>query len=159
MTLLFSVLAAAAAAHEQKEAVTTVLFNERTGNVEVMHRFLLHDVEHASKKLFGAQADLLKTPGDREKFADYVFETFSLQDESGTPITLTAVGSEIESRFLWVYAEAPINKDWRGVNLKHGALIDLWPDQANLINVERGGVTRSAVLSGGQREVLISFDD
>ncbi len=41
-----------AAAHQQKIAITTVLFNPRTQNIEIMHRFNLHDAEHAVKALF-----------------------------------------------------------------------------------------------------------
>ena len=36
-------------AHEMKSAITKVLFNQRTGNIEVMHRFYVHDAEHAVK--------------------------------------------------------------------------------------------------------------
>lgn len=36
-------------AHQIKAAITTVLFNQRTENIEVMHRFNLHDAEHAVK--------------------------------------------------------------------------------------------------------------
>ena len=57
-------LAAPLPAHQQKESVTRVLFNPRTGNIEVMHRFLLHDAEHATRKLFGGDADLLGNAAD-----------------------------------------------------------------------------------------------
>jgi hypothetical protein len=34
-------------AHQQKAAETTVLFNKRSGQLEVSHRFYMHDTEHA----------------------------------------------------------------------------------------------------------------
>ena len=43
--LLLLCLLPLAWAHQDREAITQVLFNPRTGNIEVMHRFLLHDVE------------------------------------------------------------------------------------------------------------------
>ena len=45
--LLFFVACGQAVAHQQKIAITTVLFNPRTENIEIMHRFNLHDAEHA----------------------------------------------------------------------------------------------------------------
>ena len=47
-------------AHQQKAAETTVLFNKNSGQLEVMHRFYLHDTEHAVQKLFDKSADILR---------------------------------------------------------------------------------------------------
>ena len=46
-------------AHQQKAAETTVLFNKRSGELEVTHRFYLHDTEHAVQALFDKNADIL----------------------------------------------------------------------------------------------------
>lgn len=145
------------AAHQQKEAVTTVLFNARTGNIEVMHRFLLHDAEHAVREIFGQSADLLGSAEDRGRFEDYVHQRFSIEDQDGVTIELTAVGNELDSRFLWVYAEAPIPEDLTAMTLTHDALRDLWPEQANLVNVERGSDVKSATFVGGLREANFEF--
>ena len=45
-------IAAPSMAHQLKSSVTTVLFNQRTHNIELMHRFYLHDTEHAVGSLF-----------------------------------------------------------------------------------------------------------
>jgi hypothetical protein len=150
-------LLSSAFAHQQKEAITRVLFNPRTGNIEVMHRFLLHDVEHASEALFGTSADLLKNAEDRDRFEDYVHKRFGLTDQDGTPIALTPVGNEIEGRFLWVYAEAPIPEALSALNIAHSALHDAWSEQTNLVNIERGSDVRSALFQDGSGEITIGF--
>ena len=155
--LLIALVTLPLAAHQQKEAITRVLFNPRTGNVEVMHRFLLHDAEHAVKKLFGADADLLGSPEDRDRFEDYVHGRFSIADQDGTTIALTAVGNEIENRFLWVYAEAPIPTGLTALTISNDALRDIWPEQSNLVNVERDKTVRSARFDGAEREATIDF--
>ncbi len=150
-------LALPLAAHQQKEAITRVLFNPRTGNIEVMHRFLLHDAEHAVKELFGDAADLLGSAADRDQFEDYVHERFSLTDQDGRPITLTPVGNEIETRFLWVYAEAPLPENLSALTMTHDALRDLWPDQINLVNVEQNKEVQSAIFAEGSSEFRIEL--
>ncbi|MEO1573340.1 MAG: DUF6702 family protein [Pseudomonadota bacterium] len=156
--VLVALLAAAsAAAHEQKEAVTRVLFNPRTGNIEVMHRFLVHDAEHASRALFDGGVDVLGEDHDRERFAAYVHARFSLSDQDGTPIPLNPVGHEIDHRFLWVYAEAPIPDHLSSLSVAHDALREVWPEQTNLVNVERGADVRSATFQGGRREISVRF--
>jgi hypothetical protein len=149
--------AGTAGAHQQKEAVTRVLFNPRTGNVEVMHRFLVHDVEHALEQTENRPADVLGSEADRARFAAYVHDRFSITDGGGAPLALTPVGLELDGKFLWVYAEAPIRPGLERLLIRHGALRDVWRDQVNLVNVERDGVVRSAVFSGATQEAQVAF--
>lgn len=150
-------LAAALHAHQQKEAVTRVLFNARTGNIEVMHRFLLHDAEHATRELFGETFDLLSNAEDRDRFEAYVHDRFTMADQDAVRLALTPVGNEIENRFLWVYAECPIPDGLTALTLSHDALRDLWPEQVNLVNVERGETLRSALFDGGRTEITVDL--
>jgi len=146
-------------AHQQKEAITRILFNPRTANIEVMHRFLLHDAEHAVKQLLDADADILDSESTRQSFADYVYARFSISDQDGHPIRLTPVGHEIDGRFIWVYEEAPIPAAVTALHITHDALRDLWPEQKNLVNVERDGQLKSAHFSNGSREITIGFQN
>ena len=144
-------------AHQSKESITRVLFNPRTGNIEVMHRFILHDAEHATRKLFGGDADLLGSATARDRFERYVHERFSIADQDGTAIDLVPVGNEIDGRYLWVYAEAAIPVGLTALTLSHDALLDVWPEQVNLVNVERDKMVRSATFGKGSREATIRF--
>ncbi|MFK7889103.1 MAG: DUF6702 family protein [Gammaproteobacteria bacterium] len=155
--VLALLLAAPTWAHQQKESITRVLFNPRTGNIEVMHRFLLHDLEHASDKLFGKTVDLLRSASDRDQFEGYVHEHFALADQNGAAVPLTPVGNEIEGRFLWVYAEAAIPEQLSALTITHDALHNVWPEQTNLVNVERANDVRSALFQDGSGEITVGF--
>jgi hypothetical protein len=154
---LFLLVVTQAGAHQQKEAITRVLFNPRTSNIEVMHRFLLHDAEHAVKKLRNSDADILGSETDREFFSEYVHANFTMADQDGRHLLLSPVGNEIEGRFLWVYSETPIPQDVESLTLSHSALLDLWSQQVNLVNVERDGKVRSATFMQGSRELTIEL--
>jgi len=144
-----------AGAHQQKESITRILFNPRTGNIEVMHRFDLHDAEHAVKQIFDTDADILASNETRDRFAAYVHARFALRDQDGVDLPLAPVGHEIEGRFLWVYAETPIPDKLTALTLTHDALRDLWPDQVNLVNVDRDGETTSALFAGGEEAITL----
>ena len=144
-------------AHQQKEAITRVLFNPRSGNIEVMHRFLLHDAEHAVRVLFGSSANLVDDVADRQRFAAYVHQRFSMLDQDEREIPLQPVGHEIEGQYIWVYAEASMPASLSALTLSHEALRELWPDQVNLVNVERDSITRSALFDGGSQQLTIRF--
>ena len=66
--ILALLLSAPTMAHQLKASVTTVLFNKRTNNIELMHRFYLHDTEHAVEHLFDGNADILSNKEDQKRF-------------------------------------------------------------------------------------------
>ena len=142
-------------AHQQKAAITRVLFNERSGNIEVMHRFYLHDAEHAVRELFGKDADIIKDEMTRARFSDYVNERFAMRAD-GEALELTPVGYEIEGRFFWVYVETAIPETLATLSMQHRALRDIWSAQSNLVNVERQGQVRSMRFAG--EADLLSID-
>lgn len=156
LVILLLGVASTAEAHQQKSAITRVLFNERTGHIEVMHRFLLHDAEHAVRKLFNAEADILASESVRERFAAYVGRRFELRAD-GRPRDLALVGTEIDGRFLWVYQETPIPDALASLTIRHDALRDIWPAQVNLVNVERGKDIRSVTFEGGREQIEIEL--
>ncbi|MEM1174643.1 MAG: DUF6702 family protein [Pseudomonadota bacterium] len=159
--LLFAalLLSLPVAAHQQKEAITRILFNSNTSNIEVMHRFLLHDAEHAMRELFKQPADLLGDNADRDRFQSYVHARFSLADQDGKGLVLTPVGAEIDGKFLWVYAETPIPAGLTALTISHDGLRDVWSDQVNLVNVDRNDTVQSAVFAKNRREATIRFEN
>ena len=157
IALLILLLTVPLSAHQQKEAITRVLFNPRTGNIEIMHRFLLHDAEHAVKELVDVKADILGSASTRQAFANYVYQRFAISDQDGQALPLSPVGQEIEGRFIWVYQETPIPAALSVLHITHNALRDIWPEQINLVNVERDGNLKSATFQADSREMTIEL--
>ncbi|MBQ4833658.1 hypothetical protein J8L70_10435 [Pseudoalteromonas sp. MMG010] len=134
-------------AHQLKASVTTVLFNHRTHNIELMHRFYLHDTEHAVEHLFKGKADILSNEADLERFAQYVESHIALQTLTGEALTLNSVGAQIDGKFVWVYQEVAIPETIKGIRMSNGALRDLWPSQVNMVNVEGQGKIKTLQFS------------
>ncbi len=145
-------------AHQQQAALTRVLFNGRSGNVEVMHRFLVHDAEHAVRQLLDPEADIIASAPAREQFAQYVIERFSLLGLEGNTLPLEYVGQEIDGIFLWVYQEMPIPVQLNGLSIIHNALRDLWPEQNNLVNIERDGMVQTLNFTGTVEWQSVTFE-
>ena len=143
----FALFAACTAhAHRLKNAFTTVLFNDRSGRLEVMHQFYLHDAEQVATEIVGAgrAANLFDNAEDRQRFAIYVHERFALYDPAGEQLPLTLRGAEIDGDFLWVYQAMQLPEPAiRQITVEHRALRDLWPDQVNTVNVEGRGPIRT----------------
>ncbi|MFC4656462.1 DUF6702 family protein [Rheinheimera marina] len=161
VALAFSLLSLSSQAHQLNAAVTTVLFNPRSGQLEIMHKFFVHDAEHALRHLHkeaGAaqqhgSVDLLQNEQNRAEFADYVATEFELQwlyADGSKAVSLTLVGAEVDGNNLWVYQEASPDNTAIGLKVRQNSLQQFWAKQVNLVNIERDGQVRSLQFRKGQ---------
>ncbi|TPH12273.1 DUF6702 family protein [Litorilituus lipolyticus] len=144
-------------AHQQKAAETTVLFNKRSGHLEVMHRFYLHDTEHAVQKLFDKHADIISSSKTQQQFADYVAKQFLARDLDDKALTLNNVGFEVEGKFFWVYQDAKLPIELKGIKLYNGSLRELWPTQINMVNIEGKGQVKTLYFSDSKDWLVTTF--
>lgn len=157
LVAVFALVSQTSFAHQQKAAETTVLFNKRSGHLEVMHRFYLHDTEHAVQALFDKHADILDSKQTQQQFADYVAKQFLAKSLFDKPLTMSSVGFEVDGKFFWVYQETQLPKDLKGIKLYNGALRDLWPTQINMVNIEGRGQVRTLYFSDNKDWLISKF--
>ncbi|WP_372627605.1 DUF6702 family protein [Arsukibacterium sp.] len=155
--LLLACFCSPLAAHELKTALSKVLFNPRSGNIEVMHRFYVHDAEHGVKQLFDKNADLLNSEQTQQLFNRYVSDHFRMTRLSGEPLPLTLVGGQLDGRFYWVYQEAAIPVEIAGLRIQQNALQGLWPAQTNTVNIEGQGAIKTLSFDSKTEWQQVSF--
>lgn len=136
LTLLWGMLTIQALAHQQKAAITRIELNPRTEMLEIMHRFELHDAEHAVAEIFGGNADIIQSKTTQTQFANYVSERFGMFLPNNEALPIKTVGFEIEGKHFWVYQETAKPKDLAGIQIVHNALRDIWFAQTNTVNVK-----------------------
>lgn len=153
------IAATQAFAHQQKTAITTVLFNPRTENIEVMHRFNMHDAEHAVKRIFDKEADILNNKDTQKRFSEYVNKRFLIADKQGTILPLSSVGFEVQGKFFWVYQETQQLENLDNLIVKHDALRDLWPTQTNTVNFEGIGKIKTLTFTENVELLKVEFTD
>lgn len=158
-TIFFMLLCSTVSAHQQKEAYTTMLFNERTGNLEVSHRFYVHDAEHALAKALKKKADLSLDGDSMLEFADYVRNSFKVKVSDEEELEFETVGQEIDGKYFWVYQEVPIDAEFDTFQLNMTALQEVWPKQINHINLEKDGKVRSVRLNKQEPWQSIELSD
>lgn len=144
-------------AHQQKAAISTILFNPRSQNIEVMHRFNMHDAEHAVKEIFGGNADIIGSGSTGQQFSEYVTQRFHLFNVNGEEVTLSSVGFELDGKFFWVYQETPQLQNIDGLQVRHDALRDIWSDQTNMVNIEGVGDIKTLTFSDNIELLSVTF--
>lgn len=130
-------------AHQQKAALTEILFNERSGNLEIVHRFYLHDAEHAIKDVVDANADIIGSPESQRRFAEYVESNFAIINEAGRSLELRPVGHEADGQFFWVYQEITLPEEMNEMTIISNSLREIWPSQINTVNIKKEGQVTS----------------
>ena len=154
--LLTPLMGLSALAHQQKLAITHILFNPQSGNIEISHRLYFHDAEHAVQEEWGS-ADLTANDEDMKKLALYVRSNF-IMSGNGKPLLTKPVGTEIDGPYVWIYDEIEIpKKRLKTLTLENYILRDVWQDQANLVNVEIGNFTQSAFFAGKDQAKIIEI--
>lgn len=158
ITLILGLLFAApfSFAHQQKSAISTVSFNPKTHNVEITHRFRIHDAEHAVKQIFGKNADIIASKKTQTQFSNYVNEHFAMY-ASDKPLQLTQIGFESDGQFFWVYQETTEPPVLENLTIRHNALRDIWPSQVNTINVEGKGKLQTMTFSDSVELLKVTF--
>lgn len=144
VALLLSLLVSGVAwAHQQKAALTEILFNERSGNLEVVHRFYLHDAEHAIRDVVDADADIINSPESQRRFAEYVQGSFAIVNDAGRSLELRPVGHEVEGNFFWVYQEISLPENMNSMTVINNSLREIWSTQINTVNIKKEGQVTS----------------
>ncbi|WP_221033139.1 DUF6702 family protein [Actomonas aquatica] len=143
---LAGVGATAVSAHEQKAAETDVFYNVHSGNLEVAHRFILHDAEHVLRQVTHSEADLLTSAEARRAFSRYVASRFAITRVDEQPLEFTLVGEEIDGGALWVYQETSLPQPLdTPLYLENRILQDVITGQVNRVNVRYGSQVKTFV--------------
>jgi hypothetical protein len=135
-------------AHKMKSAYTIVLKNERTGFLEVMHRFSLHDAEEAASDMFKGNADIIDDEQTQEKFARYVVSKFKVTDKNDETVSFDLIGFQNDAGYFWVYQDVKWHDDLSHLAINQLVLREVWAEQINIVNVEFSGKTSTLTFSG-----------
>jgi hypothetical protein len=134
--------AVATQAHNFHAAITDISFNARTGNTEIVHTYMAHDVEALLTNMYQRQFDLSQ-PEDQEVLRKYVEQQFWLQGQDKRKLPLRWVGMTVDAQSVVVYQEAEQTPLAKAALVHDGVMIDFMPDQLNTVNINENGATRT----------------
>jgi len=143
-----------AQAHRFHAGITDISFNARTGNTEVVHTYMAHDVEALLANLYQRQFDL-SDPDDQAVLRKYVEKQFWLADKAGKRLPLNWVGMTVDTDSVTVFQEVPATPVDKVETIHAAVLIDFLPDQVNTVNYSAGGSLRTFGFNARQSELSV----
>ena len=133
---------AAAFAHRFHAGITDISFNARTGNTEIVHTYMTHDVEALLANLYGRQFDL-NEPEDQDVLRKYVEGRFWILGQDKARLNLRWVGMTADAERVQVFQEIEQTPLWKASAIHDNVLIDFIAEQVNTINLNEGNAVRT----------------
>lgn len=147
IVLLFCVTPAAQA-HRQHISWTSISWNERTGSLEIVHRFHQHDVQIYLNRFVGKAVSATDLKGHAQ-FAVYLSNHFQIRVKPEITASVDLLGAELESQYMMVYQEIALKEPPMVLDVHAEILMDQFPDQVNMVNIDIKGTKRTMRFSRG----------
>jgi len=155
-----SLVTAPSLAHRMHAGVTEVAVNERTDELEIIHRVYGHDLMEALDRIDQDVASFVATPEGLAEVGAYVGEAFRIADTDGELLALSYIGAEIDSEFAWVYFSAAIPAEQASFIVDNDLLAETFDDQVMMTNLRFNSQVRTAMQGPGRRSpVRVRFSD
>jgi hypothetical protein len=152
LMLLCAFVCIGAAAHRFHAGLTDIGYNARTGSTEVVHTYMVHDVEALLTELYQRPFDL-SDPDDQAVLRKYVDKQFWLADKDGRRLPLAWVGVTVDTDSVVVFQEAVLTPVVTVETIHDAVLSDFLPDQQNTVNLTANGSLRTFAFTGGRTEL------
>jgi hypothetical protein len=136
-------------AHAYHASVMDLRLNAKTQQLEVALKIFTDDLETTLSKGQPKPVTLDQTAVVQPLMAAYLRRTVSFGTKPGETLPLNYVGMEREKDAHWVYFSVKLPRPVQTVTLRHHLLMDQFPDQMNIVNLEAGGKKQSALFRDG----------
>lgn len=143
-----------APAHRFHAGIADISFNAHTGNLEIVHTYMAHDVEALLANLYQQQFDL-SDPDDQAVLRKYLEKLFWLADKDGKRIALNWVGVTVDTDSVTIFQEAAQTNADKVALIHNAVLVDFLPDQVNTVNFGAGGNLRTFAFTASRTEIPI----
>lgn len=153
------VLVAAAGAHAYHASIMEARLNPGKQQLEVALKVFTDDLETALSSGQPRRVSLAETPAAQlnSLLAGYLRRTVAVGTKPGEALPLSYLGQQVEKDAHWLYFSVKLPATARGLTLRHRLLLEQFPDQMNIVNLEAGGKKQSALFRDGNEEQRLSW--
>ncbi len=133
--------------HKFYIGLTEILYVEESRTYQISIKLFTDDLELALESA-GIEFDPdRRAASDQAAFFDYIRDHFRLI-AIGKPVYLDAIGSELENDISWIYLESLAIDIPESLKIENNLLMDVFDEQAHVINLTQGGEIRSSLFRG-----------
>lgn len=135
-----------------------MVYNQKEKTFEISIRIFTDDFEKALSAASDTKIRLAANDKNDALIEKYVHTHFGYVNVQKQPIAIKYIGHEIEADANWLYLEMPYTESLTGGTLKQNALMELFDDQVNMINIQYQSQKKTFVFRKSQSSQVIQFD-
>lgn len=120
------------------------------GSLTLTAKFFTSDLEKAVGASTASKADF------DAKAKNYSSSRLTVKI-NGAPVTLTYVGSQTMDKSTRIYLKAENVSNVKDIEIRNAMLVELFPDQQNLVTFDINGVRKSFTAKKGSESGKVSF--
>ena len=156
--LLLPLVGAGPAFHAYHSTITELRYNAAKKQLELSVKVFTDDFEKALSQGQAKPVSLTEAGPRPLVAADAYFQrTLQISTPAGVRLPLQLLGMQAENDGYWFYCKVPLPGPVAGVKLRQAVLLDAFPDQMNIVNVEAGGKKLSALFRAGHEQEVLSW--
>ena len=123
--------------HPFHTSVTEIVYNEKDQLWEVSIRLFQDDLEAGLSAFQGKKFQFQPNIDADELLAKYIKTHVGFQINRKLQTPYRYIGFEPQKDVIWVYLEIPTQQQFAGVYIENSLLVDVFPDQTNLVHIAR----------------------
>lgn len=148
-------------AHKYYLSVTDLEYNEEQKTIQIITRLFYDDLEAVLQTRY--METLKVDPSENQEILDkYISKYLKQKMEvvvNDTPRQLQFLGKEYEDDYVVCYIEITEIEHIERVSLKSTVLLDLSPEQKNMVHTKILGKKKSLLLQDGNTNALLNFSE
>lgn len=141
-------------AHSFNFGITDITVNPRSGNTEVVHTYMLHDIEARLAALHQRPFDFSRA-ADEALLRAYVEQQFSIESARKIRLPLKWIGISATTGSLMIYQEIEGAVIAANSTITDAVLLDYLPNQSNTVNLRFKGQVKSLLFDKSITKQLV----
>ncbi|RSK47668.1 DUF6702 family protein [Hymenobacter rigui] len=156
---LLLTLSLAAWAHAYHASIMELRFNPEKQRLEMALKIFTDDLEKelSNGKTAPVRTDQLTRAQLNPLLLDVLRRSVQFSVRPAETLPLTLVGLQKETDAYWLYFTAPLPAAATGVTLRHRLLLELFPDQMNIVNLDVKGQKQSLLFRDGDDQQQLKW--
>jgi len=159
--LLVALPLMAAAAHKYYFSVTQADYDAQEHSLKMVTRVFYDDLEKAFQERYDPSIKVDATY-DQDKLDAYIqryFDQKLIVSVNGKPQELNYIGHKDEVDYVVCFIEVSGIEDLRSISIENTLLMDVFPEQKNVIHLNAKGKKKSFLLTEGNNKAMLNFSE
>lgn len=159
LILLFPLITASSA-HKFYVSITKIEYVAEKNSLQIITKIFTDDMETALKERYSREVSLgtkRETQTDIDLLQKYLLQKIKISI-NGKPTELKYLGQEYEMDMVVSYIEIQNVKDLSSIEIENKALMDVYPEQQNIVHFKKGHNRRSLILDKDSPNGVFNFD-